>query len=560
MNLMARTTWCFVALTFFLLMGCDSGKSITQKDADANTDSNQLLSDEDSLQDDMDGPVPDETKDEEETDDDTVKPDNAVETEIYDSDTMNPDTVQPDETVDTAQPDLSEVEWPDITDAQPDDLVDTETPDTDTVANTRTYTCDPKPEEGTVWNTVASYQQTWDGTAWSPADSATTYNTTESSTSCHYTCAANYTWDSSTCNADTRTYSCAGLPANARWNTVDSITQTWNGVDWIPSTAGVYNTDSSVIECRYKCDTFYTWVDSACVMASGVLCTGQTLCYNGTMTTTCPVEGVAYYGQDAQYAALGYCIPHDYTVNGTSPQEIVTDNVTGLQWQRTLSIGTYTWTNAVTYCADLDYGGYSDWRLPTAPELETLPDYGRSHPEIDTTIFPDTPSEMFWTSSSVANDSTSAWYVYFANNYMSYTSKTATNIYARCVRGAALPTSSFVETTVGGKVIVTDTTTDLIWTKEYSGSTIWVNALSYCENLDYGGYDDWRLPDFNELKTLIDRTLVAPASSFPGMPTNMFWSSSSSVFYPDSVWLVDFDYGGVNGYPKTNDYYARCVR
>lgn len=91
---------------------------------------------------------------------------------------------------------------------------------------------------------------------------------------------------------------------------------------------------------------------------------------------------------------------------------------------------------------------------------------------------------------------------------------------------------AFTEATVSGKVIVTDTVTGLIWTKEYSGTVTWQNALAYCENLDYGGYTDWRLPNIEELKTLINRGKYNPASDFPGMPSAYFWSSSSRAIPP----------------------------
>ncbi|MGI6393996.1 MAG: DUF1566 domain-containing protein [bacterium] len=148
---------------------------------------------------------------------------------------------------------------------------------------------------------------------------------------------------------------------------------------------------------------------------------------------TCPAPGQDFFGQDAQYAALGYCTPKSYTVSGASPEEIVTDNNTGLQWQRTLSGSTYNWQNAINYCDGLTYGGYSDWRLPTRKELATLPDYGRYNPAIDTDAFPGTPSSYFWSSSSYVYNPDNAWYVYFYLGNVLYNSKPNT-YYARCVR------------------------------------------------------------------------------------------------------------------------------
>lgn len=45
---------------------------------------------------------------------------------------------------------------------------------------------------------------------------------------------------------------CEG-PDKIKWNTVDEITQTWNGVNWNPSSTGEYNEESSDSECRYIC-------------------------------------------------------------------------------------------------------------------------------------------------------------------------------------------------------------------------------------------------------------------------------------------------------------------
>lgn len=118
----------------------------------------------------------------------------------------------------------------------------------------------------------------------------------------------------------------------------------------------------------------------------------------------------------------------------------------------------------------------------------------------------------------------------------------------------------FEEITVSGKVIVKDTETGLEWTKEYATNKTWQQALDYCETLNYGDYSDWRLPNIEELKTLIDDTIYSPASTFPGMPSSLFWSSSSLVNYTYLAWYVNFGNGYVGSYNKTDNRYARCVR
>lgn len=136
------------------------------------------------------------------------------------------------------------------------------------LANTRTYTCPAKPA-GSDWNSVGSYTQTWSGSAWMPLDSTTVYNTTASLDSCRYKCSANYTWNGSSCVANTTTYTCPAKPAvGTVWNSVSSYNQTWNGSTYLPAgTATVYNTTASTVSCRYICATGYVWntSNSTCI-------------------------------------------------------------------------------------------------------------------------------------------------------------------------------------------------------------------------------------------------------------------------------------------------------
>ena len=49
---------------------------------------------------------------------------------------------------------------------------------------------------------------------------------------------------------------------------------------------------------------------------------------------------------------------------------VVTDNDSDIMWTRNANIGgKMDWTNAVSYCSNLTNAAYSDWRLPSMPEL-----------------------------------------------------------------------------------------------------------------------------------------------------------------------------------------------
>jgi hypothetical protein len=132
------------------------------------------------------------------------------------------------------------------------------------ISNSRAFTSATKPTN-TDWNTVGSYTQTWTGSAWSPVDSTTTYNETESTPECRYKCAADYHWDGSVCASNSRTFTCNAKPANSEWNIVASYSQTWTGSAWTPAdSTPTYDTTPSSTECRFQCLTNYTWNGTAC--------------------------------------------------------------------------------------------------------------------------------------------------------------------------------------------------------------------------------------------------------------------------------------------------------
>ena len=57
---------------------------------------------------------------------------------------------------------------------------------------------------------------------------------------------------------------------------------------------------------------------------------------------------------------------------------IISDQATGLLWQKADSETPMNWDEAIAYCHDLDLGGHDDWRLPNAKELQSIVDYERS--------------------------------------------------------------------------------------------------------------------------------------------------------------------------------------
>jgi len=103
-----------------------------------------------------------------------------------------------------------------------------------------------------------------------------------------------------------------------------------------------------------------------------------------------------------------------------------------------------TWANAITNCAALNagagYGGYTDWRLPNIKELQSIVNYGNVSPAIGETTgggeepFTNTQSFNYWSSTTYADYTGIAWYVYFGTGDVYLDDKTS-SYYVRPVRG-----------------------------------------------------------------------------------------------------------------------------
>ena len=107
----------------------------------------------------------------------------------------------------------------------------------------------------------------------------------------------------------------------------------------------------------------------------------------------------------------------------------VLDKKTNLTWQKcsaglnndatcTGTASTYTWTNTISYCTGLSLAG-KNWRLPNVNELKSIADYSlATSPAINTTIFPATVVNFYWSSTSIIAFTSNAWSVY--DGYVNY--------------------------------------------------------------------------------------------------------------------------------------------
>ena len=110
--------------------------------------------------------------------------------------------------------------------------------------------------------------------------------------------------------------------------------------------------------------------------------------------------------------------------------------------------------------------------------------------------------------------------------------------------------------------IVTDNETGLQWQDNKTVYKTWQSAINYCEALTLGDYDDWRLPNINELLSIVDDTKINPSMSsvFKSFASSNYWSSTTNAYYSSNAWLVGFYYGYQDYNNKNNSIYVRCVR
>ena len=92
----------------------------------------------------------------------------------------------------------------------------------------------------------------------------------------------------------------------------------------------------------------------------------------------------------------------------------------------------------------------------------------------------------------------------------------------------------------------------------------WNDAIDYCNDLTLGGHSDWRLPNVNELHSLIDLRESDPAlpagHPFSYVQNSPHWSSTTCGGDTAKAWTVDIGDGYVYSGDKTNQQRLMPVR
>ena len=328
--------------------------------------------------------------------------------------------------------------------------------------------------------------------------------------------------------------------------------------------------------------------------------TGQQKCYDaeGNEIAPCPEPGEPFYGQDANYNIN----PMSYTKLDANGNELpdsaeswamVRDNVTGLIWEEKTNKddvenygdphdadNRYSWydpdpaTNGghagtesdhdtVDYIEALNnanFGGHSDWRLPSKRELQSIVNYSVPNLAVDVSFFANTVPFDYWSSTTYANKEETAGIVRFSYGADDYFPKSHWH-HVRAVRGGQ--GRSFDSWIIHENNTATHEASGLMWQTNEAGEMTWQEALMYCENLVLGGYTDWRLPTINELISISKSDTYDPAADktvFPNIIVSSdYWSSTTRASNGADAWYVNF-YGGYDAfYYKYSSLYVRAV-
>ncbi|MBS3758528.1 MAG: DUF1566 domain-containing protein [Desulfobacterales bacterium] len=294
--------------------------------------------------------------------------------------------------------------------------------------------------------------------------------------------------------------------------------------------------------------------------------------------------------------------------DSSSEWAMVRDNVTGLIWEVKQdkneaqnyanphdADNKYTWydpnpeTNGgiageenepntldfITELNNANFGGYSDWRMPSREELRSIVDYSIPYPGpcVDASFFPNTiaPYCSYWSATTRASNPDYAWSMYFSSGNDDNGSKSDSIMSVRAVRGGQ--PGSLDNLVINGNGTVTDTRAGLMWEqktddggpRDKDDKYTWQEALDYCQDLSLADHGDWRLPTIKELGSLADLSIHNPAidtTAFPNTIASYYWSATACAGNPGYAWSMNFahglDYNDYYGNSSTD--YVRAVR
>lgn len=297
----------------------------------------------------------------------------------------------------------------------------------------------------------------------------------------------------------------------------------------------------------------------------------------------------------------------------------VTDKTTGLMWQKSEN-PRMNWYDAIDSCEKMNLAGYDDWRLPNIKELNTILNLNYEDGWwYFKDVFPaeglNPPLLHYFSSSSFQNSY--AWVTNFCFGYDGYYANKNTPLLYRAVRNSeaskkhrklfVLPSTGQnqafdvqgnlikipsageplygIDSTMQknplsykameGNKTVLDLNTGLLWEKKSSYSQdmnyksqryTWNEAFLYIEKLNsigYEGYRDWRLPNREELRSIVkydDTVPTLDTEFFEDILPEFYWAKEEYSADNKLAWGIYFAYGCAISFQKTLAFPVIAVR
>lgn len=249
----------------------------------------------------------------------------------------------------------------------------------------------------------------------------------------------------------------------------------------------------------------------------------------------------------------------------TNEWACIRDNTVSLMWDRRI-FGLDEQRDSGTLC------GTGNWRRANVHDLISIIDnsnsYDANDPKVDKSYFDKIAAGMY-RSKDISVENQKPWFVHFTLFGVAGTGVSCdqNNCYEMWVSELADyrlgDSQKFQVSNYSDQYVILDDERDLIWlfekTPPEAGRT-WKESLDYTNSLNrekIGGFSDWRLPNKNELDSLVDRTATTPPMMSaemlrmldnPLMYARAFWSSTKR---PDdnadsaTVFRVDFVSGDI---------------
>ncbi len=291
---------------------------------------------------------------------------------------------------------------------------------------------------------------------------------------------------------------------------------------------------------------------------------GQDTCFDNLQSIPCPGKGDIFFGQDGNFKT----IPRRYAKKNINNDSVLIDHITGLSWQTsTNDSDKKSWDQAMDYAEELTMGGFSDWRLPSRMELQSLVNFNCATSQSEETDSDNTCHPLpvknagcYWTSDTRSNLDSQA-HSFCPDSYTTKQSNKEEPHYIIAVRGSSPEHGYFKD---NGNGTVTDIANDLMWQQNETRPMTWKQALAYSQKLSLAGYQDWRLPTIRELSMLSEpvqeKRKPQTSNYFPGARQDGYWSSTTNTASPSFAWYMNMDDGFEHNGFKDRRYSIKTVR